>query len=1177
MISMEGKQQGLIEPLKELEGMHEVLETLKRKKNAKVVNMIDACKAHFLYAASEFLEASPVIITYDEISTKRLAEDLQSLIGEEQVYVYPSRDILFYNADVHSMDITSARIKVIEALNEKKKGAFIIPVEALLNPLSPQATWQSYTRVLKLGDCIQLDKLEAYLIETGYTRVAKVEGMGQFAIRGGIIDIYTPIDNEPYRLELWDDELDSIRAFNVQTQRSIHKMEELKIVPNQEIIFPLALLKKAIPSIREELKKVTKNLREEGRKESALILESHVKESIEQIENDISPSGLELYVPYTDLETVSILDYVKTNTILYIDEPLKNEEKAHRILYEYGESMKDRLQYGHILPKQIELMFTYEDIIGKLSRYPSLFMMNLERELPSFEVETRMNLSVYENNTFYKSLDLLEKDIKEWKARGQKIIILSGAKTKAQKLIEELEARDVFASYSEKLQEEIQRGQVVVTKGALGKGFFYEKIGLHIIADKDLFGKEKAKKTRKKYQGTRIQSFLELNPGDYVVHELHGIGVFKGIEQIVIEGIGRDNLKIEYADNSTLYVNINQMDMIQKYVGAEGKEPKLSKIGSSEWKNSKAKVKKAIQNIAKDLIKLYSTRQHLRGFVYEGDTIWQKEFEELFPYEETDDQLQAVEEVKSDMESTKIMDRLICGDVGYGKTEVAIRAAFKAVQNNKQVAYLVPTTILAQQHYNRFAERMEGYPVNVGLLSRFRTPKQIKETLEGLSKGRIDIVIGTHRLLSADVKFKDLGLVIIDEEQRFGVTHKEKLKQIRQQVDVMTLTATPIPRTLHMSLIGVRDMSLLEEAPMQRKPIQTYVIEYSEDFIKDAINRELSRGGQVYFLHNQVKNIEEKAERIRELIPHARIAFAHGQMSERELEKIMMDFIEKEIDILVCTTIIETGLDISNVNTIIINNADHMGLSQLYQLRGRVGRSDKIGYAYLMYEKNKVLKEIAEKRLQAIKQFTQLGAGFKIAMRDLEIRGAGNLLGAQQHGHMEAIGYDLYCKMLAQVVSEEKGEVIEEEFETTIEIKIDAYIPINYIPDEVQKLDIYKKIASIQSQKDYYDIQEEVEDRYGTLPLNVQNLLDIALIKALAHEMYIVLISEIKQVVFFKFKEDAKLNPDRLLEVMHAYPRKLKFTGGQEPSLRLDLSGENRKDLLSYIKNILQELKKLKS
>ncbi len=1175
---MTHKQEGLILPLKQLEGMEELINMLLSRKSCRVVNMVDSCKAHFLYGVSCFTNTPAVIISYDEISTKRIYEDMQFLMGEEDVYVYPARDVLFYNADVHSMDITSARLKVIEALRTKNNIIVIIPIEALLNPLSPKETWEAYIRKVSVGDTIDIGNLGNYLIQIGYERVSRVEGMGQFAIRGGIIDIYTPIAEEPYRIELWDDEVDSIRSFNVQTQRSVVKIDSFCIVPNQEIIFPPELLKQAIPEIQAELKNVVTKLITEGRKESAETIKNQVKEAIEHIKNNISPKGLELYIPYTDTKVVSILDYINKETILYIDEPAKVKEKCMLTLLEYEESMKDRLEYGHILPKQIELTFNYDDIIRKISGYTHLLMMNFEKHFEDIQEAYTLSLSVYENTAFYKSIDLLEKDISAWKKARKKVVILSGAKAKAERLYNELEERKIVTSYADKLPEHIEQGQVVITKGSLQKGFMYEDIGFYIIADKDLFGKDKkSKKPKRKYQGTKIESFLELNPGDYVVHELHGIGVFKGIEQIVLEGISRDNLKIEYADNSTLYVNINQMDMVQKYIGAEGKTPKLNKIGGTEWKKSKAKVKSAIKDIARDLIMLYGERQHTRGFVYEPDTLWQKEFEDMFLYEETSDQLEAIEDVKGDMESTKVMDRLICGDVGYGKTEVAIRAAFKAVQNNKQVAYLVPTTILAQQHYNRFAERMINYPINVELLSRFRTAKQIKETLQKLGKGQVDIIIGTHRLLSKDVKFKDLGLVIIDEEQRFGVTHKERLKQLRTQVDVMTLTATPIPRTLHMSLIGIRDMSVLEEAPLERKPVQTYVIEYSEDFIKDAMNRELARGGQVYFLHNQVKDIEEQSHRIQKLVPHAKVAFAHGQMNERELEKIMIAFIEGEIDVLVCTTIVETGLDISNVNTIIINNADQMGLSQLYQLRGRVGRSNRIGYAYLMYQKNKVLREIAEKRLQAIKQFTELGAGFKIAMRDLEIRGAGNLLGAQQHGHMETIGYDLYCKMLAQVVSEERGEIVEEDFETAIEIKIDAYISKAYIPDEMQKLDIYKKIASIQSERDYFDIQEEIEDRYGTIPYMVQNLLDIALIKALAHAVYIALVAENGRIVIFKFKSDANLNIERLPEVLEAYPRILKFSGGKESVIKADLTSVPKKEILAYIKNILQAINKLKS
>lgn len=1172
------KNQGLIKPLQALEGMEQLVSNLLEGECCKVTHTVDACKAHFIYGINCFTQKSGVIITHDEISAKRLYEDMKFLKGEDNIYLYPTRDMLFYHADVHSMDITSARIQVIEALSTKQDIIIIVPIEALLNPIASPEIWKEYSREIRLGDVLDLENITSYLIQIGYERVARVEAMGQFAIRGGIIDLYTPVAKEPYRIELWDDEVDSIRSFNVQTQRSVSKLESLRIMPNQELIFPIKCLQQVIPEIKKDLDQTIQDLRKQGKKESANTLREYIMEGIEAIQNNTSPKGLELYVPYTKIEVVSLLTYFDKEAILYVDEPKKMKLRTEMIISEYQESMKDRLEYGHILPKQMELIFNYQNLIADIVKKSVLILMNFDTPVEGLKSIYTLKLNVYENNQLYKSIDLLEKDLKQWKQARKKIILLAGSKSKAYKISQELELRDVITNYEEEVTKPILEGQMIITKGALNRGFIYEDIDFHLIADKDLFGKDKqAKKTKKNYQGTKIQSFMELSPGDYVVHELHGIGVFQGVEQIVIEGISRDNLKIEYADNNTLYVNINQMDMVQKYIGAEGKPPKLSKLGGIEWKKSKAKVKNAIKDIAKDLIKLYGQRQNTQGFVYETDTVWQREFEEMFPYDETGDQIEAIADVKQDMESAKIMDRLICGDVGYGKTEVAIRAAFKAVQNSKQVAYLVPTTILAQQHYNLFKERMSDYPVRVELLSRFRTAKQIKDTLKDLSKGQVDIVIGTHRLLSKDVSFKDLGLVIIDEEQRFGVTHKEKLKQLRAQVDVLTLTATPIPRTLHMSLIGIRDMSVLEEAPLERKPIQTYVIEYSEDFIKDAIHRELARNGQIYFLHNQVKNIEEKALLIQRLVPEARVSFAHGQMQERELEKIMLDFIEGEIDILVCTTIVETGLDISNVNTIIINHADQMGLSQLYQLRGRVGRSDKIGYAYLMYQKNKVLKEVAEKRLQAIKQFTALGAGFKIAMRDLEIRGTGNLLGAQQHGHMETIGYDLYCKMLSQVVSEERGERVEEVFETTIEIKIDAYIPGYYIQDEIQKLDIYKKIASIEQEKDYFDIQEEIEDRYGTIPYMVENLLHIALIKALAHQLYISSVNENNKIVTFIFKSDIELNGEKLPEVLNIYPQILKFQGGKEANIKANLTDIPKKEMLSYIKSILQAMKKLKS
>lgn len=1170
-------KQTLIKPLEELEGFNKFVYDFNSTHTGKIVGTVDGCKGHLIYALTSETNRIPTIITADEVSAKKLYEDLQYLYEGREVYLYPARDILFYNADVHSTDITAERMKIIESLLQGEEAVIIIPAEALLNPLSPKETWLSYQRVLKEGQVVDLKELNKYLVEIGYERVAKVEAIGQFAIRGGIIDFFPPNVMMPYRIELWDDEIDSIRTFNASTQRSVEKVEQIIVIPNQEIIFPLSLLQKAAPDIKADLKKVVETLRREGKKESAKSIESQVKEHLEQIEEGISIEGLETYIPYTNLQTVSILDYLPKNTVVYIDEPVKVRDKCERLYEEYEMSMLDRLNYGHLLPKQLDFIFKYQDAAFSLIQKPFITLNNFITNEEHFETDNELSIAVYENTTFYNSLELLEKDVKDWKAEGKKVLILAGLKAKAMRLMEELEERGILTTYSETLQDPIQSGQVIISKGSLNKGFMYEGAGFHVVADKDLFGKEKkTPKASKKHKGSKIDSFLDLVPGDYVVHENHGIGVFKGVEQIVIEGIARDNLKIEYANDSTLYVNINQMDMVQKYVGAEGKAPKLSKLGTAEWKKAKSKVKGAVQDIAKDLIKLYSKRQHARGFVYEPDSIWQNEFEEMFPYEETGDQINAIEEVKEDMESDKIMDRLVCGDVGYGKTEVAIRAAFKAVQNNKQVAYLVPTTILAQQHFQRFEERMANYPVNVGVLSRFRTPKQIKATLEGIRKGTIDIVIGTHRLLSKDVQFRDLGLLIIDEEQRFGVTHKEKLKQMRTEIDVLTLTATPIPRTLHMSLIGVRDMSVLEEAPLERRPVQTYVLEYSEDFIKDAIHRELARDGQVYFLYNQVRDIEEKAVQVQKMIPEAKVGFAHGQMSERELESIMLAFIEKEINVLVCTTIVETGLDIANANTIIINNADHMGLSQLYQLRGRVGRSNKPAYAYLMYQKDKVLKEIAEKRLQAIKQFTQLGAGFKIAMRDLEIRGAGNLLGGQQHGHMETIGYDLYCKMLQQAVALEQGEPLKENFETTIEMKINAYIPSEFITDEVQKLDIYKKIASIQGEKDYYEMQEEIEDRYGTMPLCVQNLIDIALIKWEANQLDITLVSESPESILFKFKEDAALNPEVLPEIVAEYPRKVNILTGKELSLKFNCGDVIKKDRITYIKNVLHSLKKLK-
>lgn len=791
-------------------------------------------------------------------------------------------------------------------------------------------------------------------------------------------------------------------------------------------------------------------------------------------------------------------------------------------------------------------------MLARTQKSRTAYLTGLEQKLSGFTVNGRYSLSVKNVNSYQNGFELLIKDLTRWKREGYRVILLSASRTRSSRLASDLREYNLRAWCPDESREEVEvkPGEILVTYGNLHRGFEYPMIKFIVITEGDMFGVEKKKRKRKKttYEGTKIQSFSDLSVGDYVVHEDHGLGIYRGIEKIEQDGIIKDYLKVEYGDGGNLYLPATRLDGIQKYAGSEAKKPKLNRLGGDQWNKTKTRVKGAVKEIAKDLVQLYAARQDTQGFPYGPDTVWQKEFEEMFPYEETEDQLDAIDATKGDMESRKIMDRLICGDVGYGKTEIALRAAFKAVQDEKQVVYLVPTTILAQQHYNTFVQRMKDFPVRVDLMSRFRTPGQVKKTLEDLKRGLVDIVIGTHRVLSKDVQFKDLGLLIIDEEQRFGVAHKEKIKKLKENIDVLTLTATPIPRTLHMSLVGIRDMSVLEEPPVDRMPIQTYVMEYNDEMVREAINRELSRGGQVYYVYNRVSNIDEVANHIASLVPEASVTFAHGQMHEHELERIMFDFVNGEIDVLVCTTIIETGLDIPNANTMIIQDADRMGLSQLYQLRGRVGRSSRTSYAFLMYRRDKMLREEAEKRLQAIREFTELGSGIKIAMRDLEIRGAGNVLGAEQHGHMEAVGYDLYCKLLNQAVLELKGQRREEDtYETVVDCDIDAYIPTSYIKNEYQKLDIYKRISSIENEEEHMDMQDELMDRFGDIPKPVENLLHVAAIKALAHGAYVTEVNINSQEIRLTMYQKAKLNVAGIPAMVERYRGDLKFHMADEP------------------------------
>lgn len=1111
----------LLAPLAELADYEEIRKN-RTKENGmiQISGCVNTQKIHLLSGIGSGCGYKLVVFSNEEKAKKAYEEYL--LFGEE-TYLYPARDLLFYYADIKGKTLTNRRMEVLRAIAEKKKEepvTVITTMDAFLDGIISPDEIQKNRIHITGEDTVDLTKLEQDLTALGYERESQIEAPGQFAVRGGIIDVFPLAEEMPVRIELWGDEIDSIRMFDAKSQRSIENISEITIYPASE--------------------------------------------------NCFGNNGL-----------VSFLKYFPENeTLLFYDEPHRLQETAETVEAEYTESLKNRADAGMKEEGEEELrVFQTKDIISEMNRYSGIGLTTLESKCGLFKVRSVYTVQAKGVNPYNNSFELLIRDLKRLKRNGYRVVLLSGSRTRAKRLAEDLRDYDLSSFYSEDMQREVKPGEIMAAYGYASEGYEYPMLKFVVISESDIFGRKKKKKKRKKYEGQRIQDFAELKPGDYVVHENHGIGVYKGIEKIEVEKIVKDYMKIVYAEGGVLYIPVAQMDLIQKYAGADAKKPRLNKLGTIQWGKTKSQVKKAVQIVAKDLVELYAVRQQSEGFVYGPDTVWQKEFEEMFPFEETDDQLQAIEDTKHDMESKKIMDRLICGDVGYGKTEIAIRAAFKAVQEGKQVVCLVPTTILAQQHYNTFVQRLKEFPVRIDLLCRFRSAAEQKKTIEDTKKGFVDILVGTHRVLSKDVVFKDLGLLIIDEEQRFGVTHKEKIKKLKENIDVLTLTATPIPRTLHMSLIGIRDMSVLEEAPNERMPIQTYVMEYNDEMVREAITRELARDGQVYYVYNRVNDIADVAGRIQSLVPDANVAFAHGQMKERELEDIMYDFINGDIDVLVSTTIIETGLDIPNANTMIIQDADRFGLSQLYQLRGRVGRSNRMAYAFLLYQRDKLLKEVAEKRLSAIREFTDLGSGIKIAMRDLEIRGAGNLLGEAQSGHMEAVGYDLYCKMLNEAVRQLKGGPEAETFTTLIDLNVDAYIPEYYIKNEYQKLDIYKRIAAIESEEELEDMTEELIDRFGDIPKKVQQLLVIASLKSLAHSVYVTAIEQKGEEIRFTMYEKAKIDPSGIPKFLDSYKNDLIFRAEEPPYFLYCRKGRNKKsnteNVLDTVRRILEDLKKL--
>ena len=1127
-------------------------ESLKKNKNASlgVSGCKDSDKINIINALSSGYKYT-VIVTNDAKKAREMYEDFA--IYNKNVILYPAKDFLFLNAEIHGNYIISERLNVIKNIIENNDSIIITTIDGLMDKLIPVEIIEENVIMISSQDSLDLEEVKSKLVNMAYERVSQVQGPGQFAMRGEILDIFPVTEESPVRIDLWGDEIDSIKYFDVESQRSIENIEDITIYPACEYIMDRDTMLKGIEKIKADEKKVESAFRKKMEIESGHRISVIIKEFLEMLRINPAGASVDSYINYFYDDLSTLEDYLNNSNTLYVlDEPVKLKEKSTAVFKEFKESMVSRLEKGYILPGQTKVLNDYKAVIDMMKGMPKVSFFSINNKAKELAITETFQIDSRSVVSYNNSLEILAKDLKSYRKKNYRVLILASSTTRAKRFADGLWDYGIEAIFSDNKDRVLKPREVIVMSGNVRQGYEYPLVNFVVITQTDIFGKERhrKKKHKSRFQGRHVQDFNELSVGDYVVHENHGLGVYRGVEKIEVDGVFKDYIKIEYAGNSNLYILATQLDMLQKYAGADTeKVPKINKLGSQEWYKTKYKVKGAVKDIAKELVELYSARQNRQGFAYSKDTVWQKEFEETFPYEETSDQLKAIEETKLDMESHKIMDRLICGDVGYGKTEIAIRAAFKAVQDGKQVAFLVPTTILAKQHYNTFVQRMKNYPVRIDMLSRFRTSKEVDETIKGLKSGEVDIVIGTHKILNKSIKYKDLGLLIIDEEQRFGVTHKEKLKEIKQNVDVLTLTATPIPRTLHMSLAGIRDMSVLEEAPVDRVPIQTYVMEYDKEIIREAINRELARGGQVYYVYNRVNNIQDVAMNLQSLLGDANVVYAHGRMPKGELEQIMFDFVQGDIDVLVSTTIIETGLDISNVNTIIIHDADRFGLSQLYQLRGRVGRSGRTAYAFMLYKRDKILKEEAEKRLKAIREFTELGSGFKISMRDLEIRGAGNVLGAQQHGHMAAVGYDLYCKLLNEAVMTLKGEEVLDEFETKIDLDVDAYIPSSYIKNEMQKLNVYKRIASIESEEDYFDMQDELMDRFGEMPKNVMNLLSIAYVKAMAHKAWVTEITNVKasrdtnwkNVIKIEMYPQAKIKVEEIPKLIESYKGKLKF------------------------------------
>jgi len=1040
-------------------------------------NITGVTDSRTAYVCAEILkrnEGQCIIVAPSFIYAQRLAKDL-SFFTEEKIILLPSDEETLIHFEAKNRDAMLGRLEILSALASGEPCVVVAPATQIIKKLPPKELFLEHVVELKVDADYKMDKLAKSFIYMGYERVPMVFAKGQFSMRGGLVDIFPPDMESPVRVEFFDTQIESIRHFNPDTQRSGDPIPMVKISPAELVIGDEQVFLNAEKQLRHRYKN----------------LPDRMNELLQALETRSNLQLLESYLDDFYENPAQLIDYM-TDGIVIIDDPNKCLENIIRFSHTLQRDVEIYLEKGQVVSSDWPRFPGRKEYLS-LYQFPSLYLISPYPVVPKeiTQLTTSRNIVSRQGISFNGKMDLLERELRKSLDDGYKITIVCSSEERLSNMTQFLDRIGLL-------------NRIWVKRGQLSAGMVFQEEKISIITDGDIFGYQKYRK--KTYHGAGkgqpIKSFSDISKGDYVVHDSHGIGKFIGIEQLTVQGMIKDYMKVEYAGNDCLYVPVDQMNLIQKYMGTDTGTPKINRLAGNEWKNTKAKAKASIENMAKELLELSAARQARGGYAFGPDTVWQKEFEDSFPYEETADQLKCVEEIKTDMESPLSMDRLLCGDVGYGKTEVAARAMFKCAAEGKQVALLVPTTILASQHYHTLKERFEKFPFTVEMLSRFRTESQQNKIIGKLKKGTVDIVIGTHRLLSQDVGFKDLGLLIIDEEQRFGVQHKEAIKRLRENVDVLTLSATPIPRTLHMSLLGIRDMSLIEEPPEERYPVQTYVLEQDDYVVKEAIERELDRGGQVFVICNRINGIFRIADYINKLVPGRRVLVGHGRMNEHALEDVMMNFIAGNGDILIATTIIENGIDIPNVNTIIVLDADKFGLSQLYQLRGRVGRSNRLAYAYLMHKKDKVLTEVADKRLRAIREFTEFGAGFKIAMRDLEIRGAGNLLGTEQHGHIVNVGYELYCKLVEQAVRALQGQTVSTKaVETVVDIRVEAYIPDSYIEDEALKLEMYKKIASVANRTEMEEVRSELMDRFGEIPEQTENLIRISLIQSLGQSL----------------------------------------------------------------------------